>query len=98
VRSTAEDLPSLSAIRKQSYGYGRVSRTELARVSQEFFRGVGIFEIEDERVKPLLMQTINRSRGIAETLNRDPKGRENPAQDLGSRLVAGYQQCHQGHI
>src|SRR5580700_4588627 len=64
---------------------------------QHFLRGLWVFEIQNERVEPLLVKAVDCRGEITETLHRDPGSRQNPAQDLGSGIVTGNQQCEKGH-
>src|SRR5580693_5896296 len=97
VRAVAENRARLCGLRNQGHADGRVARIQPAGLVQHLTSSVGVVEVNHQSIEPLLLQTVDRGSEIAETLHHDPHGRQNPAQDLGGRIVSRNQQCQKGH-
>ena len=96
MRSAAQNVACSGAFGNQCHGDGCASGVQPAALFKNFSGGLRVFEIDNQCVKPLLSQTVNGSAEITEALHRDTRCRKYPAQDLGSGVVSGNQQCQKG--
>jgi hypothetical protein len=83
--------------RNQRNGNRRTSGIQPAALFERLGSRLRVVEIKDERVEPLLMKTVKGRGDVTESLHGNPRGGQNPAQDLGSGIVTGNQQCEKGH-
>src|SRR5579862_2555821 len=97
VRSAAQNLAGLRRLRQQRDRDRRVCRIEPMHLLQQRNGGCGMIKVHNQRVKPLLLQTVDGRAEVAEMLGGDPKARQDALEDFASVVVSRNQQCQQRH-
>jgi hypothetical protein len=91
MRAAAKNIARPGEVCDQGNRNGRASRIQPTSLFEQLGRELWVFEINDESVKLLPLQTLDGVGENGKTLHRDPTGRQSPAQDLGSAIVARNQ-------
>ena len=91
-----QDLANCAWIAQQRYRDQRAG-LRLWEGFQQLAGGPGFVKVDNQAVKALFPEPLQRDFAVAETLHRHAEARQNAAENFSGFVILRYQQCLKGH-